>query len=378
MIYFLIMICIGFIIGGFSSNNTLCGIIGIIGTIGLTFFGITKRYIEDRNADKAERQSAYNLYFSGNNPFENSFSKKFVRYKDYSLATFIEKNKIPSELLETVVNIGEYQKSNYDKQLDTIFISETDAKTKEMFYNILETCVLDATTKNKQLSRQNIKTNKFNYNDYIFDIYSIQDYSKFAKQNWCKLFDIDLSSCERDDYPEMVDKILKILEIENISFKEFVTNFKTIKPSYYQWGDKSEISKKYRLNEALDYFYDYLKDVRLKRISYINFNKFLVKESKDNAIYLKNKPTNDEGIVGAIVNGKNPINKLKPNQIPLFIERLKLVLKKEKKSLFWLCNNISSSGCEYLNDKYSELKNPSIDIILKWFYLYYKNTIETL
>lgn len=388
MIYVIIMFCIGFIIGGFSSGNNILGILGIIGTVALTIFGITKKYLEERHLDKIERESAYNKYFSENNPIESNFSKNFVRYKDYPITTFIQENKIPIELLETTINIGDYEESKYDKKQDCIFLNENDVYTKDKFNSTLIKCFEEAksnieTNKTNELqSKTNInkttKSNKNNINSYTFDIYSLQDYSEFAKRYFCKIIDVDISSCKSVDYPEMVEKILKILEIEDITFKEFVINFEKIKTSYYQFGDKFEISKKYGLNEALDYFYDYLSDVRIKKISYVGFNKFLVKEAQDNEIYLKNKPNKDESIINAIIDGKNPIEKLESNQIPLFIERLKYVLKKERKSLMWLCDNISSIGCDFLNDKYLEFENPSLDLILKWFFIYYKKIITTI
>lgn len=388
MIYVIIMFCIGFIIGGFSSGNNTLGILGIIGTIVLTIFGITKQYLEERRSDKTERESAYKQYFSGNNPIESNFSKNFVRYKDYPITTFIQENEIPIELLETTINIGDYEESRYDKKQDCIFLNENDIYTKDRFNNTLIKCFEDAKLKistnktNNSQSKTNInKITSFNKNDidsYTFDIYSLQDYSKFAKRYYCEIMDVDISNFERDDYPEMVDKILKILEIEDISFKEFVINFEKIRTGYYQWGDKCEISQKYRLYEALDFFYDYLRDIRIKKISYVGFNKFLIKEAQDNEVYLKNKPNKDESIVSAILNGKNPIEKLDSNQIPLFIERLKYVLKKERKSLMWLCNNISSLGCDALNNEYLEFENPSLDLIIKWFFIYYKKTITTM
>ena len=43
MVYCLIMLCIGFIIGGFASGNNSIGVIGIIGVVGLTIYGITTK-----------------------------------------------------------------------------------------------------------------------------------------------------------------------------------------------------------------------------------------------------------------------------------------------------------------------------------------------
>ena len=53
MVYFLIMVFFGFIIGGFTAGNNTFGIIGIVGVVFLTVFGLTTNYLKHKKLDNS-------------------------------------------------------------------------------------------------------------------------------------------------------------------------------------------------------------------------------------------------------------------------------------------------------------------------------------
>ena len=62
MVYCLIMLCFGFIIGGFASGNNSIGVIGIIGVVGLTIYGLTTNYMKYKRDAEAEQKNAFYSY----------------------------------------------------------------------------------------------------------------------------------------------------------------------------------------------------------------------------------------------------------------------------------------------------------------------------
>ena len=140
MIYVAIMFCVGCIIGGFVGGNNTIGIIGVVGTVGLTIFGITKHYLEQKHSAEGERKRNYNTYFS-NAPSNSKTSedksslripnRTYLPRGKYGIAEFIEEEQLVGNLSNIVIDIGNYSKSYYNKQENIICIAEDDNQTQE-------------------------------------------------------------------------------------------------------------------------------------------------------------------------------------------------------------------------------------------------------
>ena len=91
MIYFLIMLCIGFIIGGFASGNNSIGVIGIIGVVGLMIYGLTTNYMKYKRDAEAEQRNAYNSYYSNNRSAKTEpIKKSLLPNGRYNINEFIK------------------------------------------------------------------------------------------------------------------------------------------------------------------------------------------------------------------------------------------------------------------------------------------------
>ena len=197
--------------------------------------------------------------------------------------------------------------------------------------------------------------------NFIFGDYSLDGLMKYVEKS------IGVAD------PFFKEGLIRVLEIEKINFQQLIENVKTISKEYYMGGSKLAISKKYRLHLFFDFFKGYIDDVRLARISIGRFSAFLAQEALDSKVYISNQPANGEDPISAALNGKTPsIVKITPDLVAKFVDRLASILEKDKKTVYWLSQNIASYEPSEWYDKYDDYKNPSLSEILEWFMQYCK------
>lgn len=213
----------------------------------------------------------------------------------------------------------------------------------------------------------------------VFGEYSFSNYWMFAKREYQKVLIVFPS--DDKDYSHIINGLKEVMRIENFDFKTLVLNFEKIRPEYYYGGKRYEISEQKGLIGAIITFESYVTSIREKRLSIESFYDFLLKETKDNEIYLSNKLDDSESIESitkALLAGKKPIEKLIPSQIKTYIERLQYILSEEKIDISLLARYSNSADRSKFIQKYSNYNNPSTDMILEWFARFYRKTITTI
>ena len=138
MVYCLIMLCIGFIIGGFASGNNSIGVIGIIGVVGLTIYGLTTNYMKYKRDAETEQRNAFNSYYSNNRSVRTEpIKKSFLPKGQYSINKFIKEEALNGGLEDIDIIVGESTISKYERRGHNIYISEADNETQEKFVDAL-------------------------------------------------------------------------------------------------------------------------------------------------------------------------------------------------------------------------------------------------
>ena len=204
--------------------------------------------------------------------------------------------------------------------------------------------------------------------------YSFKKYWLFAKHTWNNI----KFKNDGDDYSYLIKGLYRIMEIEDVDFKGLVINFESIRPEYYNGGKRFDISEKEGLLSSISVFTSFLEFIREARLSVDGFKDFLVKEATDNEIYLANKQGDNESNVEFIINRKIRLEKVKVEHIGSYIMLVQNIMEKEKIDIIELGKYSVSSNIDDLILKYSTADVPSSETILKWFKMYYRNTISTV
>ena len=145
MVYCLIMLCIGFIIGGFAFGNNNMGVIGIIGVVGLTIYGLRTNYMKSERNAEAEQRNAFISYYSNNRSFKSEpFKKSFLPKGRYNINKFIKEEALNGGLEYINIIVGESTISKYERREHNIYISEADNETQEKFLDALLRCFQQA------------------------------------------------------------------------------------------------------------------------------------------------------------------------------------------------------------------------------------------
>lgn len=204
--------------------------------------------------------------------------------------------------------------------------------------------------------------------------YSFKKYWVFAKHTWNNIKSKD----EDEDYSHLIQGLHRIMEIEGVDFKGLVINFESIRPEYYNGGKRFGISEKEGLISSISVFTSFLEFIREARLSIDGFYNFLVKEATDNEIYLANKQGENESIIEFIISRKVRLEKVKVEHISSYIMLVQNIMAKEKIDIIDLGKYSVCSNIDDLISKYSTTDVPSSETILKWFKMYYRNTISTV
>ena len=209
----------------------------------------------------------------------------------------------------------------------------------------------------------------------VFREYSFNGYWMFAREEYKKVLTIFPN--DNKDYFHLINGLKEVMKIENLDFKALVINFEKIRPEYYYGGKRFEISQQKGLLGAITTFESYITSIREQRLSIKGFYDFLIKESNDNEIYLSNKRSDGESIVETLLN-KNPIDKLIPEHIEIYIERIQYILSIEKIDIACLARYSACASRSEFIEKYPIYDEPSTDTVLEWLTRYYKKTITTI
>lgn len=333
--YCLAALFFGMILGGFISGHTVIGIVGVV----LFVVDVIISFILYRikHKDEYARRS---------------------EWKNWNHLTFEEKWKYVREQRERVQRQMEMEGIDFEE--------ESQKLTEE----------LERRNGNSQSTASSTNT----HDNLKFDIYSLDEFCKHAKS--CVYSWYDLGVPDNFDFPEMREGIMRVMELEKISFETFIRNFETISQDYHKWGKHEAVAIKYNLCQPLDFFASYMRDKRAERISMDGFYRFLAQEAIDSKVYESNLPDEGEDPVSAALDGKLVIGeRVKSDEIQRYIDILKYVLDKDDKSLVWLSNNISSiyqTNLADWYDKYDIFSNPNLNTVLNWFWVYYYYETHTI
>ena len=218
---------------------------------------------------------------------------------------------------------------------------------------------------------------KKNAEEWVFGEYSFKEYWMYTRITYLR--DFGLLPNEEVDYSHLIKGVLKVMEIEGVNFEGLVTNYGIIAQGYHNGGQHFEQSQKYNLMGATISFSEYLKYIRMKRMSVDGFRDFLVQETIDNEVYLSNKCDEGESLVAAICYAKKrPIRQLKKEHISLYIEKTKNILVCENIDIQRLAVLSSCGSKTEVEDRYPDYDEPTTGMVLEWLARYYKKTIQTV
>ena len=252
MVYCLIMLCIGFIIGGFASGNNDIGVIGIIGVVGLTIYGLTTNYMKYKRNAEAEQRNAFNSYYSNNRSVKSEpIKKSFLPKGQYNINKFIKEEALNGGLEDIDIIVGESTISKYERREHNIYISEADNETPKKFLDALLRCFQQAVCVQQGIlyssTPSGMRDNDVSDDDLFDRNSTFDDYDDEEEEDDIEDFfdedeeEFDDSNCDDDSEEPIINMLGEV-----VNKKTFAEGQKIMGGFFPDWSSPDDKFSKYQ------------------------------------------------------------------------------------------------------------------------------------